>query len=131
MELLESLQGRTAVRPVLGIAGMRGNFSNREINNGESENSIPKMQSRSIGSLVSGYKSSVTKRINIIRGMPGEKLWQRNYWEHIIRNEDEYLRIANYVKNNPLKWHSDKLNGGKGNSVMELSPPYGEEIWMV
>jgi putative transposase len=59
-----------------------------------------------------------------------KSIWQSNYWEHIIRNEDEYFQIANYIKNNPIKWYNDKLNGGSGNIVMELSPPYGEEIWM-
>ena len=37
------------------------------------------------------------------------KLWQRNYWEHIIRNEQSYQRISNYIINNPAKWDSDKL----------------------
>jgi len=123
--------GANGRSPVLGIGGMRGNSSNREINIGEGENPVPKMQARSVSSLVSGYKSVVTKRINQIRSMPGEKLWQRNYWEHIIRNEDEYFRIANYIKNNPEKWYNDKLNGGRGNVVMEQTPPYGEEVWMV
>jgi len=123
--------GANGRSPVLGIGGMRGNFSNRGKKIGEGENSVPKMQARSVSSLVSGYKSVVTKRINQIRSMPGEKLWQRNYWEHIIRNEDEYFRIANYIKNNPEKWYNDKLNGGRGNVVMEQTPPYGEEVWMV
>jgi hypothetical protein len=48
-----------------------------------------------------------------------EKLWQRNYWEHIIRNENEFSRISEYIKNNPLKWKNDKLNGSSGNIVME------------
>lgn len=39
---------------------------------------------------------------------PG-KLWQRNYWEHIIRNQDEYKRISAYIINNPMKWDADKL----------------------
>ncbi len=37
------------------------------------------------------------------------KLWQRNYYEHIIRNEREYLNIMNYIENNPLKWDVDTL----------------------
>ena len=36
-------------------------------------------------------------------------LWQRNYYEHIIRNYDDYLNIAEYIQNNPLKWEKDKL----------------------
>lgn len=38
------------------------------------------------------------------------KLWQRNYWEHIIRNDYEYERIAQYIIDNPSKWHRDSLN---------------------
>lgn len=37
-----------------------------------------------------------------------KKLWHRNYWEHIIRNPEEYVNIANYIKNNPKKWDEDK-----------------------
>ncbi|MET3046985.1 hypothetical protein [Flavobacterium covae] len=37
------------------------------------------------------------------------KIWQRNYWEHIIRNENAYHRISNYIINNPQKWENDKL----------------------
>lgn len=129
--IVKIIAGANGRSPVRGISGMQVNLFNREINIGKRGNEIPGMKAKSISSLVSGYKSVVTKRINQIRSMPGEKLWQRNYWEHIIRNEEEYLRIANYIKNNPLKWYNDKLNGGRGNTVMESSPSYGEEIWMV
>ena len=37
------------------------------------------------------------------------RLWQRNYYEHIIRNYDDYINIADYIQNNPLKWEEDKL----------------------
>ena len=38
-----------------------------------------------------------------------KKMWQRNYWEHIIRNEIEYENISNYIIENPIRWHQDKL----------------------
>jgi REP element-mobilizing transposase RayT len=38
------------------------------------------------------------------------KLWQRNYWEHIVRNDFDYDRIAKYIVDNPAKWNSDKFN---------------------
>ena len=38
-----------------------------------------------------------------------EKLWQRNYYEHVIRNEKEYYKILEYMKYNPIKW----INKGK------------------
>ena len=37
------------------------------------------------------------------------KLWQRNYWEHIIRDEQSYHRISDYIINNPAKWSDDKF----------------------
>ena len=37
------------------------------------------------------------------------KLWQRNYWEHIIRNSESYGSIADYIINNPAKWQEDKF----------------------
>ena len=60
-----------------------------------------------------------------------KRVWQRNYWEHIIRNENEYYRIAQYIMDNPKKWALDKLNGGVGNQVMEPQATYNEEAWMV
>jgi REP element-mobilizing transposase RayT len=39
-----------------------------------------------------------------------KKLWQRNYWERIIRNEHSYQRIANYIVNNPMSWGNDKFH---------------------
>lgn len=37
------------------------------------------------------------------------KLWQRNYWEHIVRNEESYQNIVNYIINNPKKWKDDNF----------------------
>ena len=42
------------------------------------------------------------------------RLWQRNYYEHIIRNYDDYINIAEYIQNNPLKWEYDKLFVSEG-----------------
>lgn len=53
------------------------------------------------------------------------KLWQRNYWEHIIRNDGEYDNIREYIEQNPRKWTNDRLNGGAGNVVMESDALYG------
>jgi REP element-mobilizing transposase RayT len=59
------------------------------------------------------------------------KLWQRNYWEHIIRNEQELTRIRHYIEINPIQWEHDKLNNGSGNQVLEPRTEYGEAPWMV
>ncbi|HOF16560.1 MAG TPA: hypothetical protein PLF32_06690 [Bacteroidales bacterium] len=49
----------------------------------------------------------VTKQLNAL-GMH-EKLWQRNYYEHIIHNEQSYIRISEYICDNPQKWANDKF----------------------
>ncbi|RHO74223.1 hypothetical protein DW083_03940 [Parabacteroides sp. AF48-14] len=58
---------------------------------------------------MAGFKSVVTKQINIIRETPGRKVWQANYYDHIIRNNEEYQRIADYIEMNPICWQSDSL----------------------
>ena len=58
-------------------------------------------------------------------------LWQRNYWEHIVRDENELGRIRDYIRNNSQKWETDKLNEGSGNIVMETQVEYGAELWMI
>ncbi|MCO5230400.1 MAG: hypothetical protein M9958_04495 [Chitinophagales bacterium] len=63
--------------------------------------------SQTVGAIVRGYKSSVTKQIGLL-GFT-EKIWQRNYYEHIIRDEKSYHNISEYIKNNPAKWQDDKF----------------------
>ena len=63
--------------------------------------------SNNIGAIVRGYKSSVTKQLNLLN--IGCTVWQRNYHEHIIRNQKSYKTIAEYIVNNPSKWNNDKF----------------------
>ena len=63
---------------------------------------------RSLGSFIAGFKSSITKQINQLRGTPGRPVWQRNYYEHVIRNEIDLEEIREYIQNNPLKWLEDE-----------------------
>src|SRR6266496_138913 len=51
----------------------------------------------SLGSVVGSFKSAATKRINELRGTPGEPVWQRNYYKHIIRDERELDHIREYI----------------------------------
>ena len=67
--------------------------------------------SHSIGAIIRGYKGSVTKAINQHRQQSGYqsiKIWQRNYYEHVIRDERAYENISNYIINNPAKWTADR-----------------------
>ena len=63
--------------------------------------------SQTIGAIVRGFKSSTTKQINQIRETAGLPVWQRNYHEHIIRNEEELHRIREYIITNPQHWVKD------------------------
>ena len=63
-------------------------------------------QSKNIASIVRGYKSAVTtyaRKNNI----PFD--WQSRFYDHIIRSNDDYLKISNYISNNPTKWVEDKF----------------------
>lgn len=61
----------------------------------------------SLGSFVAGFKMAVTKRINLLRGTLGARAWQRNYYERIIRNDDEAAHVRAYVYDNPVRWPED------------------------
>lgn len=62
---------------------------------------------KSLSSIVAGFKSVTTKRVNILREMPGIPLWQRNYYESVVRDRFHLERIRNYIRANPLDWSDD------------------------
>ncbi len=64
----------------------------------------------SIPTIMRSFKSAATKRINELRNTPGVPVWQRNYYEHVIRNEDDLARIREYIASNPLQWALDREN---------------------
>lgn len=66
--------------------------------------------SDSIPSIIRGYKSSVTIRANRLRQTHGTKIWQRNYYEHVIRDEAELNSIREYIIFNIAKWAEDENN---------------------
>lgn len=66
--------------------------------------------SRTIGAMVRGFKSAAAKRINALRGTPGAVVWQRNYHEHIIRDDGSLARIRRYIAANPARWDRDAVN---------------------
>lgn len=92
------------------IHGIVTIYSNGDRHVGANGRSPLRMKPKSISSFVAGFKSAVTKQINQIRNTPGTPVWQRNYYEHIIRNEKELEKIREYIQNNPLKWGLDENN---------------------
>jgi putative transposase len=67
-------------------------------------------KSGSIAAIVQNFKSISTRRLNQIQNNMGRTLWQRNYYEHIIRDNTALLHIQNYIRNNPLSWEQDQLH---------------------
>ena len=91
--------------------------------------SNPKSPSQTIGAIIRGFKGASTKKINQFLNSTGEsqfapttesqfaptefyknKIFQRNYYEHIIRNQKDYNRIEQYIIDNPMNWKKKKLN---------------------
>ena len=62
----------------------------------------------SLGAIVRSYKSAVSYRIN--KEHNATNIWQRNYYEHIIRNDKDLQRITDYIEANPLRWNDDDEN---------------------
>jgi putative transposase len=71
------------------------------------KNAYQKIIPRSIGSIVRGYKIGVTKFFRDNTDI--HKVWQRDFYENIIRNEQSYYRISQYIINNPRVWDDDKF----------------------
>jgi REP element-mobilizing transposase RayT len=64
----------------------------------------------SVSAIVGQFKSRVTKRLWANPGLLRTPIWQRNYYEHIIRSEDEYKHIHLYIEANPINWVNDNEN---------------------
>jgi len=78
----------------------------------------------SLGAIVRSFKSVVTRRINIMRNTPGAPVWQRNYYEHIIRTDRALNAIRRYIADNPRRWHLDRKN------IHRIGDdPLAQEIW--
>jgi putative transposase len=76
-----------------------------------------------------GYlKMNTAKQINHILDRTGQPFWQRNYYEHIIRNEKELNRIRAYIQNNPLQWELDRENPKSKNFNLDHDT-YWKEVY--
>ncbi len=98
------------------VGAMHSGDNLQKYENGFSGNASPLQQRAhgtkpgSLGAIVQNFQSVTTRKINRIRKKVGQKLWQRNYWEHIIRNETDLNRIRKYIIENPLRWELDSEN---------------------
>ena len=71
---------------------------------------IQGIKRKPLGQLVGAFKTVSTREANIDRGTPGHRLWQRNYYEHVIRNEESLSQVRQYIRDNAAKWAVDREN---------------------
>ncbi len=107
VELCEFIAMPNHIHAILKIAGNVMGAVNVACN--VMSNISPK--SGTLPTIIRSYKSSVSKQIHE-HSAPNitVPIWQRNYYEHIIRSETEFARIATYIRNNPILWKKQYLN---------------------
>lgn len=68
-----------------------------------------------LSEVVRGFKTFSAKRINELRNSRGEAVWQRGFYDHVVRDEQGLARIRDYIVNNPAKWDLDEENPARVN----------------
>jgi REP element-mobilizing transposase RayT len=63
-----------------------------------------------LGRLIGVFQTASTRRINDVRLTPGAKVWQRNYYEHVVRNSLQLRLVRHYIASNPSRWELDPEN---------------------
>lgn len=86
------------------------------------------LQRHTLGQTIAYFKYQTTKSINQICHTPGNRLWQRNYYEHVIRNEHDLNDIRQYILDNPVKWDMDEENPNPHPICGDGRTPQGEPI---
>lgn len=93
-----------------GTAEDVNNFDDQSTRRAPTHEQFQKPVKGSIPTIVRSYKSAVAYRINLMRGIDGIPVWQRNYYEHVIRNHEDWDRIHRYIESNPSMWSEDEEN---------------------
>ncbi len=81
-----------------------------------------------LGRLIGAFKTVSTKQINKVRASAGVPVWQRNYYERIIRDEDELNRVRTYIQDNPLRWEEDPENPSRSRRTGSRNDP--ARVWV-
>ncbi len=93
------IPGRIAIR--------RGEVASPALNNDSHKDEVP---SPTLGRILAYFKYQSTKRINQYRDTQGTQVWQRNYHDHVVRDDPDLQRLRQYIQNNPMKWELDQLH---------------------
>lgn len=95
---------------VLHSGDMRGECSGGSRGKRSSETRPGPSSPKPLGRLIGAFKTVSAKRINETLATPGARVWQRNYFEHVIRHEKALCAIRDYIRANPSQWARDPDN---------------------
>lgn len=104
--IIQIVDDFSKIKTDVGAKNLSPTFINYDYNNKKTKDiSCLRGTSKTVGSIVRGFKIGVTKWIRANTDI--DNLWQRNYYEHIIRDYKSYMKIVDYIINNPVSWRED------------------------
>ena len=94
----------------------------------------PGPRKRSLGTIVGAYKFAVSEHVNRSGHPSSLPIWQRNYYDHVIRDDVALDRIRQYIADNPARWAEDpkirRGDGVKGDAVIRAARPWSCFLWV-
>ena len=94
---------------IIQIVGAGSPCPNNDINNNAINNGRGN-HAPTLGQMIAYFKYQSTKQINLFNNLPGRKIWQRSFHDHIIRTDTSLQNIREYIINNPATWDDDENN---------------------
>jgi len=84
-----------------------------------------------LSNIIGAFKTTAATRVNKLRGLVGIPVWQKSFYDRIVRNDLELARIQEYIRNNPVKWAEDRDNpaSAKFGSPAKTINEYWDEIF--
>ncbi len=73
---------------------------------------VRRVRPGSLGAIVRAFKAATAREINLLRSTPGAPVWQRNYYEKILRDEQAVAEVRSYILTNPAEWEDDPEHPG-------------------
>ena len=110
------VHGNVIINDLRGGSLLNGDLKvNNSMEHGESLPVINKthpykMMQYGLPEIVRAFKSFSARRINLVRNTQGVAVWQRSFYDHIIRDDRDYRNIWEYIQINPQKWQEDELH---------------------
>jgi REP element-mobilizing transposase RayT len=102
------VHGIIVIKAPVGTGLALSKYAEKESTKPDSPRAVPTNQT--LSNIVGRFKSVSTIQVNKFRSTPGTPIWQRSFFDRILRNENEWNRVRKYILQNPLNWNSDSEN---------------------